>query len=91
MKTDPWTPKKRSPIMPATFFGSSTLWPGREGTEKFTFWPKWSLQGSILDPSQGGPKSHFFATSQHKIAKKSLWEGFQKKIENLIENLMKNG
>ena len=30
---------------------------------------------------QGGQKSNFFATNGHEIAKKSLQEGFQKKIE----------
>ena len=29
-----------------------------------------------------GPKSHFLVKSQHKITKKSIQEGFQKKHEN---------
>ena len=39
---------------------------------------------------KGVPKSHLFAKNQHKIAKKSLQEGFQKKHENLIENSLKD-
>ena len=39
---------------------------------------------------KGVPKSHLFAKNQHKIAKKSLQEGFQKKHENLVENSLKN-
>ena len=40
---------------------------------------------------QGAPKSHFFAQNQHKIEKKSIQEGFQKKHEKSIEKSLKNG
>ena len=45
--------------------------------------------GALAVP-RGAPKSHFLVKNQHKIAKKSLQEGFQKKHEKLIEKSLKN-
>ena len=72
---------------------------GRQCTHKFQhalgaygpgadFWPKWSPQGSILDPRGcpgGGQKSRFWAKSRHEIVKKSVQEGVQKKHRKIIK------
>ena len=67
--------------------------PHQPGNSKVDFLAEMVAPRSVLRPQlgrEGGPKSHFFAKSRHKIAKKSLLEGFQKKIENLIEKSLKN-
>ena len=39
---------------------------------------------------KGVPKSPFRVKNQHKIAKESIQEGFQKKHEKLVEKSLKN-
>ena len=67
--------------------------PGKAGNRKVNFWAENVAPRVAFGrpwAGKGGPKSHFFATNLEQFTKKSFQEGFQKKLEKMIGNKLKN-